>query len=125
MSTPTIAGVTDTVSDAWSTSPSAVHDIAATAAEVAATVAVAAVEQLEDLPDRVAGLATAAKGRIRPAPRRSYKPWVLVGAAVATFVVVAWWLRKRSASTPTADYGRAFPDTTTSSGNHATSVAGS
>ena len=97
--------MTDTMSDAWSTSTSAVQELAATAAELATEVAVAAVEHLEDLPDKVAGLATAARSRIAPAPRRSLRPWMFVAAAVAAFVVVGWLLRRRSASTPAVDIG--------------------
>ena len=131
MSTPTLSGVTGTVTDAWSTGSSTAHDLASsaadlvtTAAEVAATVAVAAVEQLEDLPERVAGLATAAKDRISPTPRRSYKPWVLVAAGITAFVVVAWWLRRRSATGPTVDYGATTTDAYRSATEPPASVAG-
>jgi hypothetical protein len=95
-------GVTDTMSDAWSTSTSAVHDLAASAAELATEVAVAAVEHL---PEKVAGLATAARGRVAPPPRRSVRPWMFVAAGVAAFVVVAWFLRRRSTSNPAVDIG--------------------
>jgi hypothetical protein len=132
VSTSPLAGVTGTVTDAWSSSSSTVHDLAstaadlaATAAEVAATVAVAAVEQLEDLPERVAGLANAAKGRIGPAPRRSYKPWVLVAAGITAFVVVAWWLRRRSSNGPTVDYGASSTDAYRTPAEPPASVAGS
>ena len=132
MSTPTLSGVTGTVTDAWSTSTSTVHDLASTAADlastaadVAATVAVAAVEQLEDLPERVAGLASAAKDRLGPTPRRSYKPWVLVAAGITAFVVVAWWLRRRSANGPTVEYGATTGDAYSPPAASPASVAGS
>jgi len=132
VSTPTLSGVTGTVTDAWSSSSSTVHDLATTAAElattaaeVAATVAVAAVEQLEDIPERVVGLASAAKGRISPAPRRSYKPWVLVVAGITAFVVVAWWLRRRSANGPSVDYTATSGEAYRPTGDSPASVAGS
>ena len=128
MTTPTLSGVTGTVTDAWSSGSSTVHDLAstaadlaATAAEVAVTVAGAAVEQL---PERVVGLASAAKDRIGPTPRRSYKPWVLVAAGITAFVVVAWWLRRRSATGPSVDYGTTATDTSRSPGEPPASVAG-
>jgi hypothetical protein len=131
VSTPTLSGVTGTVTDAWSTGSSTVHDLASsaadlatTAAEVAATVAVAAVEQLEELPERVVGLASAAKGRIGPTPRRSYKPWVLVAAGITAFVVVAWLLRRRSSTGPSVDYGATATDTYRTPGEPPASVAG-
>lgn len=95
----------DTMTDAWSTSTSAVHDLAASAAELATDVATAAVEQLEDLPEKVVGLASAARGRMRPSPRRSWRPWMFVAAGVAAFLAVAWWLRRRSTSAPAVDIG--------------------
>jgi len=132
VSTPTLSGVTGTVTDAWSTGSSTVHDLASTAAdlassaaEVAATVAVAAVEQFEDLPERVVGLASAAKDRIGPTPSRSYKPWVLVVAGLTAFVVVAWWLRRRSSNGPSVDYGATTGDTYRPPSDPPASVAGS
>ena len=131
MSTPTLSGVTGTVTDAWSSGSSTVHDLASTAADLATTaaevaeaVAGAAVEQLEDLPERVAGLAAAAKDRIGPTPRRSYKPWVLVAAGITAFVVVAWWLRRRSSSGPSVEYGTAAADAYRSPSEPSASVAG-
>jgi hypothetical protein len=129
MSTPTLSDVTGTVSgtvsDAWSTGTSAARDLATTAAEVAATVAVAAVDQLEDLPERVVGLASAARDRIGPTPRRSYKPWVLVAAGITAFVVVAWWLRRRSASGPSIGDAAGRDETFRTPGEAPASVAGS
>jgi hypothetical protein len=93
--------VTDTVSDVWSSSARSVQDLAATAAELATEV----VEQLEDLPDKVVGLASAARSRIGPAPRRSRKPWLFLAAAVAGVLVVAWLWRRRAATTPAVDIG--------------------
>ncbi len=92
--------LTDTVSDALSSSARSVHDLAATAAELATEV----VEQLE-IPEKVVGLASAARGRIGPAPRRSRKPWLYVAAAVAGVLVVAWWWKRRSATNPAVDIG--------------------
>ena len=97
---------TDTMSDAWSAGTSAVHELAYSAAERAAEMASAAAEQLEDLPERVAGLATAARGRIRPTPRRSWRPWLVLAVGVAAVLAVAWWWRRRSASSgPAVDIG--------------------
>jgi hypothetical protein len=131
VSTPTLSGATGTVTDAWTSGSSTVHDLASTAAdlattaaEVAVTVAGAAAEHLEALPERVVGLASAAKGRIGPTPRRSYKPWVLVAAGITAFVVVAWWLRRRSATGPSVEYGTPATDTYRSPGEPPASVAG-
>jgi ferric-dicitrate binding protein FerR (iron transport regulator) len=96
---------TDTMSDAWAVGTSAVHDLAASAAERATDLASAAAEQLEDLPDLVAGLATTARSRIRPAPRRSWRPWLLLAAGVAATLAVMWWWRRRSTSSPAVDIG--------------------
>jgi hypothetical protein len=93
--------VTDTVTDVWSTSTRSVHDLAATAAELATEV----VEQLEELPDKVVGLASAARGRISPPPPRPLRPWLYLAAALAAVAVVAWSWRRRSATTPSVDIG--------------------
>jgi len=93
--------VTDTVSDVWSTSARSVQELASTAADLATEV----VEQLEVLPDKVVGLASAARGRIGPTPRPSRKPWLYVAAAVAAVLVAAWLWRRRSASAPSVDIG--------------------
>ena len=82
-------------------------------------------ETIENLtPERFVGLASAAKGRIGPTPRRSYKPWVLVAAGITAFVVVAWWLRRRSAAGASVEYGTPATDTYRSPGEPPASVAG-
>ncbi|MET0144354.1 MAG: hypothetical protein ABW328_06165, partial [Ilumatobacteraceae bacterium] len=95
MSSSPLAGVTDSVTDAWSTSSSVVADLATTAAELATDVAIAAVGQLEELPDRLAGLAALAKDRVGPAPKRSKKPVLFVLLlAIAAAAGVVWWKRR-------------------------------
>jgi ferric-dicitrate binding protein FerR (iron transport regulator) len=98
---------TDTMSDAWAAGTSAAHDLAASAAERAVEMASAAVDQLDDLPDTLAGLASAARSRIHPTSRRSWRPWLLLAAAgVAVVLAAMWWRRRSSTSTsPAVDIG--------------------
>lgn len=105
MTSSTLTHATDTVGDAWSTGAGAVSDLAASAAGLATDLATVAVGQFEELPGKVSGLASAARDRISPAPKRSVRPWMLLAAAVVAFVAVAWWLRRRSSDSPAVDVG--------------------
>jgi hypothetical protein len=96
--------LTETVSDAWSTGSTALQDLAASAAEFATDVAVAAAEQIPEIPEKVAELATAARGRLGTAPRRTWRPWVLMAAGIAAVLGVMWWLRRRKQQ-PAVDIG--------------------
>jgi hypothetical protein len=78
----------DAAADAWSTGLERVQDLAA-----------AAVEVLEDIPDKAIALAGAVVPALRPTPRRSRKPLLLLAVAIASFAVVAWFLKKRRATT--------------------------
>jgi hypothetical protein len=78
--------VGELVSDVWSTGMDRAQDLAAAAFDV-----------LEDIPDKAVALAGAVIPALRPSPKRSKRPLVLVAAAIATFVVVAWFLKKRRA----------------------------
>ncbi len=94
MSSSPLAGVTDTVGGALATGTSAVAGLATTAADLAIDVAAAAVEHLEELPERVAGLAALASDRISPAPKRSKKPLLFVLLAIVAVAGVVWWKRR-------------------------------
>ena len=78
----------DVAGDAWSTGLERVQELAAAAAEV-----------LEDIPDKAIALAGAVVPALRPTPRRSRKPLLLLAVAIASFAVVAWYLKKRRATT--------------------------
>lgn len=80
--------VSELVSDVWSTGLDRAQDLAAAAFDI-----------LEDIPDKAVALAGAVIPALRPSPRRSKRPWLILAAAVASFVVVAWFLKKRSAGT--------------------------
>ena len=77
MTTSTLTNATEIAADAWSAGAGAVADLASSAAGLATEIAAVAVGQFEDLPDKVSGLASAARRRISPAPKRSVRPWVL------------------------------------------------
>ena len=97
--------VGELVSDAWSSSLDRAQDLAAAAFEV-----------LEDIPDKAIALAGAVIPALRPTPRRSRRPWLLLAAALASVAVVAWIVKRRRASTaePYAVPGSDLPTTSVS-----------
>jgi hypothetical protein len=74
------------VSDAWSTGFDKAQDLAA-----------AAVDVLEDIPEKALALAGAVIPALRPSPKRAKRPFLIVAALVASLVVVAWIVKKRRA----------------------------
>jgi hypothetical protein len=109
MSTPTVhlphaalpdvdlSDVTERAGDAWSTGVERVHDLAAAAFDLAGDLASAAADRFEDLPEKAITLAGAAIPALRPAPKRSKKPFILVAVLVAV-IAGAWWMRRRRAA---------------------------
>ena len=85
MSTPTIhlpdaarvdlSGVTERAGDAVSTGIEKVQDLAVAAFDLAGELASAAAERIPDLPEKAITLAGAAIPALRPAPKRSKKPF--------------------------------------------------
>ena len=80
--------VGELVSDAWSTGVDRAQDLASAAFEV-----------IEDIPDKAIALAGAVIPALRPTPRRSRRPWLLLVAVLASVAVVAWIVKRRRAST--------------------------
>ncbi len=76
--------VGELVSDVWSTGMDRAQDLAAAAFDV-----------LEDIPDKAVALAGAVIPALRPSTKRSKRPFLVVGAAIAAFVVVAWFRKRR------------------------------
>jgi hypothetical protein len=72
-----------------------VHDVTERVQDLAASAA----ERLEDLPDKAVALAGTVIPALRPAPKRSKRPFVLlVLAAIAATAAVAWYMRSRRES---------------------------
>jgi len=72
------------VSDAWSTSVDKVQDLAASA-----------VGAIDDIPEKAFALAGALIPALRPTPQRSRRPFVLLAVALASIVLVAWFVKKK------------------------------
>jgi hypothetical protein len=84
------------------------HDVASTAVERAGELASAAVERLEDLEltEKAIGLAGAVIPALRPAPKRSKTPFVLIVLVIVAVVAGGWWFKRRRA---TDNGGAAYP----------------
>ena len=98
-----LADVTERAGEAWSTGIELVHDLATAALDRAGDLASAAADRLEDLPEKAITLAGAAIPALRPAPKRSKKPFILVAVVVAV-LAGAWWLRRRRTASQEAPY---------------------
>lgn len=72
------------VSDAWSTGIDKVQDLASTA-----------VDAIDDIPEKAVAIAGALIPALRTTPRRSRRPLVIVAVALASVVLVAWFLKKK------------------------------
>jgi hypothetical protein len=73
-------------------------DKAGMLADRAGGLASAALERIEDLPEQALGLAGAAIPALRPKPKRSRTPWLLIAVIVAV-VAGGLWYRRRAGST--------------------------
>lgn len=77
--------VGELVTDVWATGRGKVQDLAATAVDV-----------IEDIPEKAIALAGAVIPALRPTPKRSKRPFVLIAAVVTALVLVAWFVKKRN-----------------------------
>jgi hypothetical protein len=80
------------------------HDVSsvrASALDKASDLASAAAERIEDLPERVVELAAVAIPALRPKPRRSKRPLLLLAIVIAA-VAAGWLWRRRTATGPSA-----------------------
>jgi len=68
-----------------------VHDVTERVQEVAA----AAAERIEKLPDRAVALAGSVIPALRPPPKRSKRPFLLLAVALVAALGVAWFVRGR------------------------------
>jgi len=104
---PEVAELTDRASDAWSVGFDRAHDLAAAAIDRASDLASAAADRIEDLEltDKALGLAGAVIPALRPAPKRSKKPFVLL-ALVLVVVAGGFWFKRRRAA---GNGGSAYP----------------
>jgi len=108
---PEVSDVADRASDAWSTSFDLAHDLAAAAIDRAAGLATAAAERLEDLelPENAIGLAGAVIPALRPAPKRSKKPFVLLAVLLVVVAGGFWFKRRRAAGNGGTPYPAPVP----------------
>jgi hypothetical protein len=74
-----------------------VTDALASGIDKVQDLASSAVDVIDDIPDKAAALAGALIPALRPKPRRSAKPFALLAVALASVVLVAWFVRKRRA----------------------------
>jgi hypothetical protein len=76
------------------------HDVASTAVERAGELASAAVEKLEDLElaEKALGLAGAVIPALRPAPKRSKAPFMLIVLVLVAVLAGGWWFKRRRAT---------------------------
>jgi hypothetical protein len=57
--------------------------------------AASAAERIEDLPEKAVALAGTVIPALRPAPKRSKRPFVLLAFALAAAVAAIWFMRSR------------------------------
>jgi len=89
-----LSDVSERATDVWSTGLERVQDLAAAAIDRAGDLAAAAADRLDDLPDKALTLAGAAIPALRPARKRSKKPFILL-ALVLVVVAGGFWFRRR------------------------------
>jgi hypothetical protein len=95
---PDVSNVTDRAGDVWSTGFDRAHDLTAAAIDLASDLASAAVDRFEDLdiPDKAIGLAGAVIPALRPTPKRSKKPFVLIAVVLVVIAGGIWFKRRRA-----------------------------
>jgi hypothetical protein len=76
--------VGELVSDAWSAGLDRAQQLAAAAFDV-----------IDDIPEKAIALAGAVVPALRPTPKRSRRPLLLIAAVLASVAVVAWFAKKR------------------------------
>jgi hypothetical protein len=89
-----LSDVSDRATDVWSTGFEKVQDLAAAAIDRAGDLAAAAADRFEDFPDKALTLAGAAIPALRPTPKRSKRPFILL-AVVLVVVAGGFWFRRR------------------------------
>jgi len=72
-----------------------VHDVSERVQERVQELAASAAERFEDLPERAVALAGAVIPALRPTPKRSKRPLLILVVAVSSLLAVAWFLRSR------------------------------
>lgn len=92
--------VTDTLSDAWSTTAALAHELATSAIDAANELTTVAGSGVSEGVERVGALYGQARDRVVPPRRRRVNPW-LVAAAVASLVAFGWWRRRQQAADQT------------------------
>lgn len=80
--------VGEIVTQAWSSGLDHAQDLAAAAKDV-----------LEDFPDKAVALAGAVIPALRPSPKRSRRPVMILVAVLASVMIVAWILKRRRSGT--------------------------
>ena len=80
--------MTERMQDIASSASARVHDVASSAAE-----------RIEKLPDKAVALAGTVIPALRPPPKRSKRPFLLLTVAIVAAVGVAWFMRTRRSST--------------------------
>ena len=93
-----LSDVSDRATDVWSTGLARVTDLAAAAIDRAGDLTSAAADRFEDLPDKALTLAGAAIPALRPAPKRSKKPFILLAVVLVVVAGGIWFRRRRSAA---------------------------
>jgi len=105
-----LSDVSDRATDVWSTGLERVQDLAAAAIGAAGGLASAAADRFDDLPDKALTLAGAAIPGLRPARKRSKKPFILLAVVLVVVAGGFWFRRRRNA---TADLTALSPDDST------------
>jgi hypothetical protein len=98
-----LSDVGDKAGDVLSTGFEKVQDLAVAAIDRAGDLASAAADRFEELPDKALTLAGAAIPALRPAPKRSKKPFILL-ALVLVVVAGGWWFKRKRAADSMAPY---------------------
>ena len=83
----------------WSTGLEKVQDLAAAAIDRAGDLASAAADRFDDLPDKALTLAGAAIPALRPSPKRSKKPFILLALVLVVVAGGLWFRRRRNVMT--------------------------
>jgi hypothetical protein len=95
---PDVSSLTDRAGDVWSTGFDRAHDLTAAAIDRASDLASAAADKIDDLdlPDKALGLAGAVIPALRPTPKRSKKPFVLLAVVLVVIAGGIWFKRRRA-----------------------------
>jgi hypothetical protein len=92
--------VSDRAGDLVSSGVELVQEVATAAFELAGGLAAAAIERIPDLPEKAIDLAGAAIPSLRPKPKRSKKPFVLIAVILVVVAGGVWFKRRRASGTP-------------------------